>query len=181
MLTKASGPILRRRHLSWTSGGMYNPVNWFYTAPVPPVTPVIIPDTPFSIPVDMEMTMVSVGSIVDSTAIAQQMSNLALAIPDAPTYGYVLSALLDKDITEMGLINMLGFINPMTYIGWYGNLLTQSKLRFFSVKEKPVSLTAKSRSCCINRYSNANCITSVDWFITWWINSIENSNNARSK
>ena len=122
MLTKAAGPILRRRHLSWTSGGMYNPVNWFYTAPIPPVPAVNIPDAPFSIPIDMEMTMASVGSIVDSTAIAQQMSKLALAIPDAPTYGYVLSALLDKDITEMGIINMLGFINPMTYIGRYRKL-----------------------------------------------------------
>jgi len=130
MLTKAAGPILRRRHLSWTSGGMYNPVNWFYTAPVPPVTPVNIPDAPLSIPIDMEMTMASVGSIVDSTAIAQQMSKLALAIPDAPTYGYVLSALLDKDITEMGLINMLGFINPMTYIGRYRKPFDQNLFRF---------------------------------------------------
>ena len=138
MLTKAAGPILRRRHLSWTSGGMYNPVNWFYTAPIPPVPAVNIPDAPFSIPIDMEMTMASVGSIVDSTAIAQQMSKLALAIPDAPTYGYVLSALLDKDITEMGIINMLGFINPMTYIGRY---------------RKPFDLLVPSKVGCVFRMS----------------------------
>ena len=114
MLTKAAGPILRRRHLSWTSGGMYNPVNWFYTAPIPSVN---ISDPPAAIPIDMEVVMANVGSIVDSTAIAQQMKKLALEIPDAPTYGYVLSALWDKNITEMGIINMFGFINPMTYIG----------------------------------------------------------------
>lgn len=122
MLTKAAGPILRRRHLSWTSGGMYNPVNWFYTAPIPSVPPVNITDPPIAIPVDMEIAMASVGSIVDSTSIAQQMAKLALAIPDAPSYGYVLSALMDKDITEMGIINMFAFINPMTYIGRYRKL-----------------------------------------------------------
>ena len=123
MLTKAAGPILRRRHLSWTSGGMYNPVNWFYTAPVPGVPSVNISDPPAAIPIDMEVVMANVGSIVDSTAIAQQMKKLALEIPDAPTYGYVLSALWDKNITEMGIINMFGFINPMTYIGRYRKLL----------------------------------------------------------
>ena len=120
MLTKAAGPILRRRHLSWTSGGKYNPVNWFYT---PPVDSVTIPggESLLAPPIDMDSAMASVGPIVDSNAaqiLVEQMSKLSYALPEQQSFQYITAALLDKEFTDLGIMGIISYINPMTYIGW---------------------------------------------------------------